>query len=77
MVPYRSFNIYGTWEGKKGFKVIIWKDKSQRGEIFCGGSSPLKTPCRLYKRVRGRLPIQFTAWKLSSSMPRITKMFHY
>ena len=59
MVPYRSFNIYGTWEGKKGFKVIIWEDKSQRGEIFCGGSSPLKTPCCLYKSVRGRLPIQF------------------
>ena len=44
MVPYRSFNIDGIWEGKKGFKVIIWEDKPQRRDKFLWGKfSPLDT----------------------------------
>ena len=44
MVPYRGFNIYVTWEGKEGFKVIIWEDMPQRGNKFLWEKfSPLDT----------------------------------
>ena len=53
MVPYRSFNIDGIWEGKKGFKVIIWEDEPQRRDKFLWGKfSPLDTML-LVQKYRG------------------------
>ena len=67
MVPYRSFNIDGIWEGKKGFKVIIWEDKPQRRDKFLWGKfSPLDTML-LVQKYRGHLSIQFTVWKLMAT----------
>ena len=53
----------GLGEAKKAREVLksSYGETSRKGGTnFCRGSSPLQTPCCLYKSIRGRLPIQFT-----------------
>ena len=40
MVPYHSFDIYGTWEGKENCHMGGHTAKGG-GADFCGGGSPI------------------------------------